>query len=959
MKKLFTLLALFFTATAFAQSGVIKGQLKDTASKQNLQGATISVLDKDSTLISFGIAKSDGYFQVNNVPFGANLLLISFQGFRSEYKTVVVSKETPVTDLGAIILKDISKDLGNVTVIAAPVTIKGDTTEFNAGSFKTKPNASTEDLLKKLPGMQVEKDGTVKAQGEEVKRVLVDGKKFFGDDPKMATKNLPADVIDKVQVYDAQSDQSAFSGFDDGNREKTINIVTKKDKRKGYFGKASAGAGDNERYAANLSFNRFNGNQQISFIGQANNTNQQNFSIQDILGVMGGSGSGGGGMQTMMAGGGRGMSMASNLLGSGTQSGIARTIAGGLNYNDAWSKHTSVSGSYFYNNMNVLNGSDRLRETFVQNDSSLLARTNSFSRNRNENHRFNLEIDQRIDSFNSILIRPSISYQTSDSYSESSSFTTKGKTQNLNDLVSMNPSKNNGYNFNNSVLFRHRFRKKGRTMSLNLTQAVNESNTDRQNLNYRTSYFSGLSFRDTTDLLTDIERSGLTLGGNLSYTEPIDKKSMMEMSYNYSNNRNESIQETNRYSRSSGKYLQDSILTNDFLNTNISHRVNLNYRRQVNKEWSYTLGMGVQHAELVSDNRSKNTTLAQSFNNLFPTVSIQYSKNRVKNLRFNYRGFTRQPGISQLQDVIDASNPLSIRRGNPALEQEFTNNFSLFYTMFDIFTFKNFFAGVNGGFTSDKIVNYIVTNYKGQPIGFTEDSIPLGPGAQYIKPVNANGAYNFSAFVNYGFPIKKIKANVNLTTTALLNRDVSLIRDVTESAAVRSYTKNYILAERVSYNMNLKERFDLNFSSTSTYTIAKYSRQPELDGNYFSQMFSLEPTYSTKKGWIFGVDFDYNFYRGQNEGFNQSVPLLNASISRQIFKNKAGEIKLYAFDLLNQNQSITRTVQENYVEDANTKVLQRYFILSFSYNLRKFGQNAMPGLFNMFRGTPMPGVRMN
>jgi hypothetical protein len=956
MKALFTLAAFFISFAAFSQnSGTIKGQLKDTSFRKNLMGATISVMDKDSTLISYGLSKTDGSFEVNNIPFGSVLVLISLQQFDPIYKTVTLSKENPVANLGSVMLTIAAKDLGNVTVTAAPVAIKGDTTEFNAGSFKTKPNASAEDLLKKLPGVQVEKDGTVKAQGENVTKVLVDGKKFFGNDPKLATKNLPADVIDKVQVYDAQSDQSAFSGFDDGNREKTINIITKKDRRKGYFGKASVGAGDNERYAANVSVNRFNGNQQLSLIGQANNTNQQNFSMQDILGVMGGGGMfGGGGMQMM---GGRGMGNIGNFVG-GTQSGIARTIATGLNYNDAWSKNTAVSGSYFYNNMNVLNGNNKLRETFVQNDSSLFTNSNSNSRNKNQNHRFNFEIDQRIDSFNSILIRPSISIQQNESYSYSASATTKGFSKNVNDLIQNSLSDNNGYNFNNSILFRHRFHKKGRTISLNLTQAINDSKTDQQNLNYRTNYFGSTSYSDTTDLLSDINRNGKTFGGNVSYTEPVDKKSQLELSFNYNHSNNTSDQQTTRYNGISGKYIEDSVLTNDFRNTNISQRLNLNYRRQISKEWNYLVGLGLQHAELTSDNRTKNTSLSQSFYNYFPTVQVQYSKNRARTFRFNYRGSTRQPSVSQLQDVIDITNPLNIKRGNPALNQEFNSNIGLMYTSFDIFTFKNFFAGLNGGFTSNKIANYLVTNFKNQTVAYAEDSIRLSPGAQYSKPVNVNGAYNFSGFVNYGFQVKKIKANLNFTTTALISRDVSLVRDITEAAPTKSYTKNYVLGERISYNMNLKEKLDLNFASSSTYTIAKYSRQSQLDANYFSQMFSLEPTYSTKDGWIFGVDFDYNFTRGQSAGYNQSVPLLNANISKLVFKNKAGEIRLSAYDLLNQNKSITRTVQENYVEDVNTRVLQRYFMLSFTYNMRKFGQNKMPGIFNMFRGAMPGGIRM-
>jgi hypothetical protein len=943
MKKIFTLVAILFATTAFAQSsGTIKGQLKDTATKQILQGATISVVDKDTVLLSYGLAKADGSFQVNNVPFGNHLLMISFQGFRTEFKQVTISRDKSIADVEVVYLNSSAKDLGNVTVIAAPVAIKGDTTEFNAGSFKTKPNATTEDLLKKLPGVQVDKDGTVKAQGEDVKRVLVDGKRFFGDDPKAATKNLPADMIDKVQVYDAQSDQATFSGFDDGNREKTINLVTKKDRRKGYFGKASVGAGDNERYAANASLNRFNGNQQISFIGQANNTNQQNFSIQDILGVMGGGGmfggGGGGGMvrtvTTAVASGGGGgmMNNIGSMLG-GSQQGIARTIAGGLNYNDAWSKNTSISGSYFYNNMNVVNSSQTARETFFT-DSSLFANSDVFSRTKNQNHRFNFEIDQKLDSFNSLLIRPSFSYQETNGLYESNS-NYFGKTSSLYDLNSSNTSSNHGYNFNNSVLWRHKFGKKGRTLSLNLTQALNDNISDRDNYSNR-NYYSPLNFKDTTDLLSNTDRDGKTFGGNLSCTEPIGKKGQIEVTYNYNNNRNNSDQKTKKYNKGQNEYQYDPNLTNEFENTSISHRGNLNFRHVINKEWNYIIGMGVQHAELTSNNVTKNTELTQSFNNLFPMFQLQYSKNRARNFRFNYRGFTRQPQISQLQDVIDPSNPQTIRQGNAALKQEFTNSFSLFYGSFDMFTFKNLFASINGSFTSNKIGNYILTNNTSAPFSLG-GNIYLNKGAQYIKPVNINGAYNFSSFINYGFPVRSVKGNMNFSTTALFNRDVTLIQEVGQAEATKAYTKNYVLGERVSFNMNVKERFDLVFSSSSTYTIAKYSQQPDLNNNYFSQNFSVEPNYNTKSGWMFGVDFDYNITRGQSEGYNQTVPLLAASISKFLFKNKAGEIKFSAFDLLNQNKSITRTAQENYVEDVNTLVLKRYFMLSFTYNLRRFG----------------------
>ncbi|WP_207497267.1 outer membrane beta-barrel protein [Aridibaculum aurantiacum] len=929
----------FFSLVSFGQSrssGSVSGRLIDSVSNQELKDATISILDAaDSALVVYGLSKADGSFAVENIPFGSYQLLISFQGYKEVRRPFVVTKEKTGFNAGVLHLAPLPIELQEVTVKTSPITIKGDTTEFNAGHFKTKPNATAEDLLKKLPGVEVEKDGTVKAQGENVRRVLVDGKRFFGDDPKTATRNLPTDMIDKIQVYDAQSDQSAFSGFDDGNREKTINIVTRKDRRKGMFGKATVGAGDNDRYAANLNFNKFNGSQQISFIGQGNNTNNQNFSIQDILGTMnsgggGGGGNRGGGMQL-----GRSMANIGNFIG-GTSPGIATTWAAGLNYNDAWSKKTSVSGSYFVNSMNTLNSQERFTENFTPNDSSIFRNNTSFSNNKNLNHRFNFEIDQKLDSMNSLLIRPSISLQESDNFRESRTFSTRGKTINQNEAQSLNNSQINGYNFNNSILYRRRFGKRGRSLSLNLTQAFNNSHTDRHTLNYTTTYFGAGARRDTIDQVSTIDRNGRALGANVSFTEPIGTKGHLEMSYNASFNNNNSQQETRRMNEGSGKYDRlDSILTNSFENSNNSHRIGINYRRQVSKEWNYTLGMAVQRATLESDNLTRGTTLSQTFNNFFPTVMLQYSKNRTKNLRINYRGSTRQPGINQLQEVIDNSNPLNITTGNAALEQEFQHSLSLFFTNIDIFTFKNFVASINGSFINNKIGNAYYINSTNAPVIISQDVV-LAPLAQFTRPVNIDGAYNISGFINYGFPVKKPRSNINLTTNLAHSRDVNLINNV------RSFTRNYVIGETVRYTLNLKERLDLNFASTSTFTMARYSqtaateRQQQTNGDFFTQIFSVEPTYTTKNGWVVTSDFDYTINRGQSEGFNQTIPLWTASIGRMFLKNKQGEIKLTVFDLLNQNKSITRNVNQNYIEDVRTQVLQRYFMLSFTYNLRAF-----------------------
>ncbi|HEX8333068.1 MAG TPA: outer membrane beta-barrel protein [Segetibacter sp.] len=964
MKRILLSLIIFFSAlfqlnAQTRNTGVVKGKLSDTASNSNLKDATISILDaKDSTLVVYGLTKADGSFRVENIPFGTHLLMASFQGYKEQYKSFSISSANPETDLGSIVMQTQPAELAGVTVRTPPVNIKGDTTEFNASQFKTKPNSSAEDILKKMPGIEVAKDGSVKAQGQDVRRVLVDGKRFFGDDPKMATRNLPTDMIDKIQVFDAQSDQSAFSGFDDGNRETTINIITKKDRRKGYFGKATVGGGTDERYTANVNLSRFNGNRQISFIGQANNTNNQNFSIQDILGTMtqaaggaAGRGGGGGGMQMIRMGGGGSLPPGIASLLGGSQTGITRTISSGLNYSDVWSKKLAVNGSYFYNNLDVINNSDRFRETFVTGDSSQFNTRQTLSNNKNQNHRFNFEVDYKLDSMNSILIRPSISYQNSDNFNETNSVTTKGKTTPQNDVRTFNNSLNEGYNFNNNVLFRHRFAKRGRSISLNLSQGLNNSDIERNTLSYNNYYRNSGLVRDTTNQVSYIDREGKTMGANLSYTEPITAKDQIELSYNYNYNINNSDQQTMSFNRATGKFDQlNALQSNTFENTNISNRINANYRRQIDKEWNYTLGLGIQRSELTSDNRTKKTLLTQTFNNFFPTFMLQYSKNRTKNLRFNYRGSTRQPGINQLQDVIDFTNILNITSGNPALEQEFNNNISLNYTNFNIFTFKNFVVNINGSTTSNKISNAYFINNTNAQITVPNEGVVLIPGAQFSKPINIDGAYNVRGFVNYGFPIKRPKSNINLTTNLSYAKDVNLINNV------KSNTSNYVLGQSVRLTMNVKERFDLNFSSTSTYNWARYTQvantnfqQP--DGDYFTQIFSVEPTYTTKNGFIFSSDFDYLINRGQTEGYNQSIPLWHAGIAKQLFKKKEGEIRLSVFDLLNQNKSITRTVEQNYIEDIRSDVLKRYFMLTFTYNLRKFGAAPQQNnRMNMMRG---------
>lgn len=939
MRLLLLVLGMFSSIALMAQNtATLKGKLVDSVGKQALKDASITILEaKDSTLDVFGLAKADGSFTVEKISFGEMIVMIKFQGYEAYTKNVNFSKANASVDLGTIYLRLAANDLGEVTVTQSPITIKKDTVQFNASSFKTKPNAVMEDLLKKLPGVQVEADGTVKAQGENVQRVLVDGKRFFGDDPKLATKNLPPDMIDKIQVFDALNDQSAFTGFDDGNRIKTINITTKKDKRKGYFGRAILGGGsDSEegRYDNSVNLSYFNGDRQLTFTGQANNVNKQNFGAQDLFG----GGGGGGGRTIVVAGSGRGGGGGA----TNNSGGIIRTLAAGLNYKDIWGKKTEVSGSYFFNDMQTL----REQNSFTQNlipgnpDSSIFNTQLNNSVTKNQNHRINFNIEHQFDSSNSLIIRPNISFQETESATDVTTFSTRGTSKNLNNSIASTDRNNSGYNASLEATFRHRFKKKGRTYSIafNPGKSVNDGTTSNYSIN---NFFNTTTpYADTINQVGITNRDSKTMNATFSFTEPIGKNQIIEFNYNYNSNVNNSGTQTFSYNKANGQYdIAVPNLTNVFENTFNSNRVTLNYRLQ-NAKYNFSIGSGIQAGDLISKNLSKDSSITQNFVNFFPTMNFRYDFSRTKNLRIFYNGRTGQPSAQQLQPVVDNSNPLNITTGNPNLKQQFIHTFRILYNSFDVVTQKIFFATINANFTDNDIQNS--TTY-------------LPNGAQFTRPVNLSGTYNINGFLNYGFPLKKPKSNINLGVNLSNSQSQTLVNNLS------NYTRNTTAGFNASWTTNIKEGFDMNFSSNSSFSFARYTLQPQQNGDFFTQTFVAEPTIYTKSGWVFSTDFRYIKNTGRAEGFNTNIPLWSASIAKQLFKKKDGELKFYVFDLLNQNQSLTRNVTGNTIQDVSTVVLKRYFMISFTYNLRSFGApaaNQQRGPNQIFRGAPGQGMQM-
>jgi Outer membrane protein beta-barrel family/CarboxypepD_reg-like domain len=924
MKKLILLSCLIASAfiTKAQVNGLVKGKLIDTIAKLSLSEATVSVmLLKDSSLASFIISDKKGIFEIPNLDAGDYLLMISYTGYENFQKKFSITTEKKVADLGEIILQKEYKTLTGVVVTnEAPVKVNGDTVSFKADAFKTKPNATTEDLLKKLPGMRVEKDGTVKAMGENVQKVLVDGKEFFGNDPKLATKNITADMVDQIQVFDDMSEQSKFTKIDDGSRSKTINIKLKKGMNKGNFGKATVGAGSSGRYEGNISVNHFRGEQKFSLLAAANNANKQGFSFNDIISTQGGMG-----QFTKLLGGGGG-----NIGGGGgSGNGVNTTRSIGINYNDRWSKKIDFRSSYFISQTDNLKKESSYRQSYFPNDSTTDAYTESESRNRNRNHRLNIRWEYQIDSMNSVLYTANLNFQQSSGLYNDTAYTFSNAINDYLAVTSKTSNKNNrdGMNYSGELLYRKKFKKIGRTFTLGWRNGYNESEGENTSIAPNKFYKPDGSLLFSRSQDQRGEQDTRTNNNNLSssYTEPIGKNKIIELNYAYNRNRNVSDRTTYDYNSGSGKYDALNLAqTNYFENTNTSNRIGLNYRLQ-QKKYNYQLGMGIQFSELGSRSiraaTGKDTTITQTFTNFFPTASFTYSVNKTKNFRFNYRGRTNAPSITQLQDVPDVSNPLQVRTGNLSLKQEFINNFNINYSTFNMLSFRFFTSNFSVSTTGNKIVNSI-------------DS--LNQAVTITKPENLDGVYNVNGFTSIGFPIKKLKgSNVNFTTIVNYGRDVSLVYKQ------KNFTQRWLLTQTFGFNYN-KNKFDMGVSGSLTYNTARYTLQENLNTEYFTQVYSADFNYTFKKDILVSTDFDLLINSGRADGFNQSIPMWNASVSKQFLKNKEAEIKFTVLDLLNQNKSITRTVSDNYFEDNRTNVIRRYFLVSFVYNLRRMAGRNQP-----------------
>ncbi len=935
MKRIaFVCLAFFFFIKGYAQDRTVKGIISDQQGKFPLAGANVQLQNLSDSSLRRTITDSTGQFSFMVQQAGSYLISFSYIGYQSFSKTFVVDSADVEIDIAAVPTS--SPDLATVIIRTAvsPVSQKGDTLQINANQFKVNPDASGEDLIRKVPGVTVE-NGQVKAQGENVQKVTIDGRELFGDDATAALRNLPAEIIDKIQIFDRLSDQAQLTGFDDGNTTKAINIVTKANMRNGQFGRVFAGYGTDERYQAGGNTTILKENRRISIVGNFNNVNQQNFSQQDLLGVTSSPQRGGGGRQ----GGGRQGGRPGGFQGGqggflvGQQNGINRTNAFGINFSDVFNPNLTLSGSYLFNN--TRNTTRQLSSQQFFNGNLFNQEDNSVG--TNNNHRVNMRLEWKIDSFNQLIFTPNLSFQSNEAerISTTNSF---NPAKQISATTNTTNSNRTGNNLNNSILYRRSFAKRGRSFSVNLNTSSN-SRTGEVYVNTLQRSFDSLNqpVDLTTSRFTDQVNGGFQVSANLVYTEPLSEKSQLQLNYQPSFSRNKADQEAYRFNPNEDKFnIFDTTLSNRFDNRTRAQNAGVTYRYG-DRDNQFSVGATYQRNTLMSEQDfPRALSVNKTFNRILPNAQLRLKLSARSNVRLFYRSNTNNPSVTQLSDVIDITNRPFISAGNPDLRQQFMNIMSGRYTFTNtgkgLLIMGNVFYQTASDYISQ--ASYFNGSSSDTVLSIGSNQVSLAPGEQLRVPVNLDGYRSVRSLVTVSFPLRFIKSNINFNGGVTFTRLPGSLDGVTNISNNTMYSAGAVVASNVS------EFVDFTVSYTANFNKVNNNTQKNLNDHYFQHVAGVQLNLLSKNGWFFQNDVNNQLYKGLSQGFNQNYTLWNMSVGKKFLESRKGELKLSVFDLLKQNRSITRNITEFGIEDVRNEVLTQYFMLTFTYNLRNFGTAA-------------------
>lgn len=934
-KCLLMLLMILFSPMAFAQqSGVnVTGSVVEQGSDTPIEQATVRLLNvKDSAMVRGVVSARNGSFTLKNVKKGSYLLHITFIGYDPLYQPLqITGKKNPV-NVGKLELSDGAIELGEAVVIgkAPEVTVRNDTVEYNADSYKVTEGSVLEDLLKKMPGVEVDSEGKITVNGKEVKKVMVDGKEFFSDDPKVASKNLPAKMIDKLQVLDKKSDMAQMTGFDDGEEETVINLTVKPGMKQGWFGNAYGGYGSKDRYEGNAMVNRFVNNDQITFMGGANNTNNMGFS--DLASTMF-SGMGGGG-------GRRG--------GFGAGSGITSSGNAGLNFSKEFKPDKLTLGGntrYSHSDNDARSKSDR--QNILPGDSSSYDNSEAMSRTKSDNFGVDFRLEWKPDTMTQLIFRPSFSFSHSmnDNFSDATTLDNERDTVNTN--KSSNYSESNGYNLNASIDFSRKLNNKGRVFSATLSGGNSDSYSDGMNR-------SDIVYFNQTDALKNsiidqrsrYDNKGFNYRAYVSWVEPIGHNNFIQATYSISQRKQEALKNVYNQDADGIYNVLDSAYSQSYRNNFISQRASLSFKSQRAK-FNYTIGLNLDPSYSSSENFVGDTTLSKITRkvvNLSPMAQFNYMFDKRTNLRIMYNGRTSQPSMTQLQPVADISDPTNITIGNPDLNPRYTNNVFIRFQQFTPEKQRAFMIMANGSYIINDIVSY--TSYNQET------------GVKTTTYKNVNGNYSGNVRMMLNTPLKNKKFSINSMTMASFANSNGYINEE------KNTNLNLILSERGGIDFR-SSYLDLGVNGNIRYNATSNSLQKENNQNTFNYGAGGYTTIYLPLNFKIESDVNWSTNSGYGDGFKQNEVLWNASASKSFLKNNQGTLRFKIYDILQQRSNISRSVTASYIQDSEYNTLGSYFMVHFIYRFSIFKGGASasdvktPGRSGRGRGPmgPPPGHR--
>jgi hypothetical protein len=939
---------LLFAITAVAQNRTVRGTVVDSA-KMAIAGATVKLVTdiKDTSITT---TSTKGYFRFNGVKTSQitiSIYAIGYRGLIRHYKLA----DTGILSVDTIKLKRESHMLGQVNIVGDnPVTLKEDTIQYKADAYKVRDNAPVEDLIRKLPGVDVDANGNITAQGKQVTKMRVNGKDFFGGDVQAVTRNLPADIVDNVQVIDDYGDQANLTGVKTGDPTKIMNINIKPSKSHGYTGQATVGDGsdilpnqpgvhDNNRHLGLVNDFIFNGDQQIALLGNLNNTNVNTFSFGTPTPPPAGGGDlvsqkkialdrlqigGIGGIKIgYVGGGGNFTSQASG------NNGITDTHAAGFNFRDQWGKHLSVYGSYNFSDNTVFTSTNTLQQN---NTLSNQGSTNQLSRetDKNINHSIQWNMEYKPDEANYLKVTPTFSYAGSNGTQTAQNTSIRADTINS-AYSSLNNSRLNSPSYGFNALFNHRFNKQRRDLSINLS--VNSTHND----SYQTPVYTFTTGpASIPDQQVTLNSHTNTLNTNLTYIEPVGEYSSLQFNYDFNLSRTASNRQTDVLDTMSHLFFPDSTLSNRYNYTYITNRVGINFNYGKKGKYNYTLGLAALPAVLEGNVPEVGPVRRATFN-IVPTAHFSYQFARNRTFSLNYSGSTTQPTFSQLEPVTDYSNALYPVQGNPDLKPSFTNNLSVQYNFFDFDNGRTLFT--NASFSQTQ--NEVVTNTIIYPANYTPNT--LLDNAYFTRYLNANGFYTASGYVSYTNPWDKRRYSLSINGSVHYTNSVGYITNVAPDTYNETTGKNAAktgtFTPGMRFRLDLPDMIDAQFQTNYSMNRTFNSIHDDLT-NAISNIRTWNLGLSGKNyfhDWTISYDYSKSFNYGYAEMVHATNPnLLNMYVERRFMKGNKATVRLAVFDIFNQNTGFSTSTTPSYITQVNVNRLGRYVLATFTMRLQKF-----------------------